>query len=91
MTIRRPTHVYHVKVGSEDTATIIRAHNADLRQDQPASISVTNDTHKRIISDNPIWLTMRDVALYDDALTGERTIVATGYRADSAFFVRKDI
>ncbi len=77
--------VLHAQMGSSDTAWYIHAFNSDLNQDNPAVLSLEMYAYGQIVDWDPLYLTLTNFALYRDSRSGQKGIVAAGYRNDTAF------
>ncbi len=86
--ILRPLQVINPCLGDSGLGNFVQSYNPPLYADDPGIFSLYHFPSLRLVDDDPVRMTINDWVIYDDAIHGAGTVIAAGYRHDSAFAVR---
>jgi len=86
--ILRPLQVMNPCLGDSGIGNFIQSYNPPLYADNPSIFSLYQFPSLRLVDDDPVRMTISDWAIYDDVIHGAGTVIAAGFRHDSAFAVR---
>ncbi len=88
--VGHPLHVVREKFDGVpgDSGIYVYVYNPPAYSDNPSIFSYKDVTTNQTIDDDPIKMVIGDVSVYTEPGTGQRWLVAGGFRNDSAFVVK---
>ena len=88
--IPRPLQVFRQATSDTALPLVVNAVNPPLNADAPASIIVLDYVHERVVSEDPVYVTLNDFFVYPRPANLTPYVVAGCYRHDSAFVIRNE-